>query len=135
MAPFLNYIWKLTQRDFWWAEFFSSIALILWACVNILSPKALSTQNFWPLLQVAPDIFWEHSALAAGSFQLLALVADSKAARAAAAFLSTWLVGAMTTNMLMLAHWPPGSIGFYFSSLCTNMMALWKNIAKPEDKK
>jgi hypothetical protein len=131
---YLVHLWQtiveLTHRDFWWAEFFSALALMIWALVNIENPEALSSHNFWPLLQVAPESFWERASLCVGTMQLIALAADNRWARAFGAFLATWLVGCIFGNLMHLGHWPTGAVGYYFAALCTSIMALWKNIIR-----
>jgi hypothetical protein len=139
VTRWLRQVWAtlrvVTHRDFWWAEFFSSFALCTWSAINSLSPDALSSHNFWPLLMVAPERFWERFSLVVGLCQFMALISDLWWARAIAAMGATFLLGSIVLNFLQLGHYPPGAVGFYVAGLATNVMAMWKNIVRPGEKK
>ena len=127
-GEFWTALQRLLAKDFWWAEFFSALGLVIWALVNMASPRALSQDNFGVLLHIAPERFWEEVALALGGLQIAALASDISWARAIAAGLCGYLLSIIVLNMLGLGHWPPGGIGFYIAALLTQSMALWKNI-------
>ena len=124
-----------THRDFWWAEFFSAVGLCIWAIISVASFDAMTARNFWPLLEVADERFWENAVLIVGLLQFSALISDLRYARALVAWAAGLLLLCILLNFMQLGHFPPPATGFYFAAFATNVMAMYKNIVRPGTQK
>lgn len=126
----------LAKQPTWWAEVSIASSLTIWAVICALENHHLNQTSFHIIVRMAPEIFWERLALAAGAFHLLALIINGSSVwlrghnwRAAACLVSVWFLTLLLINFFSAKVVPPGA-AFYIAPLCVDLVALFKNLRR-----
>ena len=105
-------IWRLLQREPWWAELWSAVTALAWAGLGWGSTSGITFDlDAWPsmqvLLRLGGDQFWHSAAAVLGIAQLLFLALDRRWLRWMAAVAGGWFWAVLTLGVWAAVPWAP----------------------------
>lgn len=130
MTALVQRIRTLLQKEHWWAEAWGALMLVIFGVYSYLTAEHVLastaiTHGFWLIL---PDKVWQGIFVAAGLWQLYALLTDSDMKRGIAAFVSTMLYVWATENQVFFAHGFKAVFLFIAGWIGVNLFALVRTI-------
>lgn len=124
----LDGVTTILRREPWWAEFWSSLTALGWACLSYLSQAPMVA---WPsmrvLLSIGDDRFWHSVAFGLGLMQLSFLINNNRWPRWVAAILMCWFWALLTLGIWVATPWSP-AVAVYAGWCGVNMFSILRHL-------
>jgi hypothetical protein len=125
IKSFLHYMFALWRQPHWWAEQWGAAVILCWALFSLLGMPLDDRPGYAFMMRIAPGPLWGYLALAAGVFQLGALVVNNRWLRAIGAFMCAWFFSIVLLSLALENSFPPG-MALYGGYIGINWMAMYK---------